>query len=238
MTVSEYSSSEHVEPGDYHFCQMVSNSMPCQIVCEMFVQYALLFIMTLSEYVPISFVRKCQARWLSLLWENNDRWTQDKHLASCPMQLIIWHIHSNDRSPRCASPHVRCMISIDARMHCPSITWTSSIWFKCTITLESGVLHWFYWLLPTYNHFPSFVHWPFIQCQSSRTPVMSLASWYDSIPFHFRILVFPLRRWFIMMHGTDATLHASCASLRDRERVRCLIFVKSLLLATPLFGNV
>ena len=24
--------------------------------------------------------------------------------------------------------------------------------------------------------------------------VMSLASWYDSIPFHFRILVFPLRR--------------------------------------------
>ena len=26
------------------------------------------------------------------------------------------------------------------------------------------------------------------------TAVMSLASWYDSIPFHFRILVFPLRR--------------------------------------------
>ena len=24
--------------------------------------------------------------------------------------------------------------------------------------------------------------------------VMSLASWYDSIPFHFRILVFPLQR--------------------------------------------
>ena len=101
---------------------------------------------------------------------NNDKWTQDKHLASCPMQLIIWCIHSNDRSPHCASPHVWCMISIDACMHCPSATWTSSIWFKCTVTLESGLLHWFYWSLPTYNHFPSFVCWPFIQCQSSRTP--------------------------------------------------------------------
>ena len=42
--------------------------------------------------------------------------------------------------------------------------------------------------------------------------VMSLASWYDSIPFHFCILVFPLWRWLTMMHGTDATLHASCTS--------------------------
>ena len=66
-------------------------------------------------------------------------------------------------------------------------------------------------------------------------PLMRLASWYDSIPFHFRILVFPLQRWLTMMHGTDATLHAST---RNRERVQCSIFVKSLLLATPLFGNV
>ena len=100
---------------------------------------------------------------------NNDRWTQDKHLTSCLMQPIIWCIHSNDRLPHCASPHVWCMISIDACMHCPSATWTSLIWFKCTITLESGLFHWFYWSLPTYNHFPSFVRWPFIQCQSSRT---------------------------------------------------------------------
>ena len=164
-----YSLSECVGHSDYHFCGTVSDSMPCQKVRKMFVQYAPFFIMTLSEYVPISFVGKHWARWLSLLLENNDRWTQDKHLASCPMQLIIWRIHSNDRSPRCALPHVRCMISIDACMHCPSVTWTSLIWFKCTVTLESGVLHWFYWSLPTYNHFPSFVRWPFIQCQSSRT---------------------------------------------------------------------
>ena len=58
---------------------------------------------------------------------NNDRWTQDKHLTSSPMQLIIWCIHSNARSPHCALPHVRCMISIDACMYCPSATWTSSI---------------------------------------------------------------------------------------------------------------
>ena len=76
------------------------------------------------------------------------------------------------------------------------------------------------------------------ECHLSNLVLMSLASWYDSISFHFRILVFPLRRWFTMMHGTDATLHASCASLRDRERVWCSIFVKSLLLVTPLFGNV
>ena len=72
----------------------------------------------------------------------------------------------------------------------------------------------------------------------AQTPLMSLASWYASIPFHFRILVFPLRRWLTMMHGTDAMFHASCASPRDRESVQCSIFVKSLLLATPLFGNV
>ena len=65
--------------------------------------------------------------------------------------------------------------------------------------------------------------------------VMSLASWYDSIPFHFRILVFLLQCWLTMMHGTDATLHAS---LHDRERIQCSIFVKSLLLAMPLIGNV
>ena len=35
----------------------------------MFVQYAPLFIMTLSEYVPISFIGKRQAWWLSLLWD-------------------------------------------------------------------------------------------------------------------------------------------------------------------------
>ena len=33
-----------------------------------------------------------------------------------------------------------------------------------------------------------------VQIVPVRAPVMSLASWYDSIPFHFRILVFPLRR--------------------------------------------
>ena len=69
MTVSEYSLSESVRPCDYHFCWTVSNSTPCQIVHKMFVQYAPLFIMTLSKYVPISFVRKCQAQWLSLLWD-------------------------------------------------------------------------------------------------------------------------------------------------------------------------
>ena len=68
--------------------------------------------------------------------------------------------------------------------------------------------------------------------------VMSLASWYASIPFHFGILVFPLRHWLTMMHGTDATLPVSCVSPRDRERVQCSISIKSLLLATPLFGNV
>ena len=69
MTVYEYSSLESVGPGDYHFCQMVSDSMPCQIVHEMFVHYAPLFIMTLSEYVPISLIRKHWAQWLSLLWD-------------------------------------------------------------------------------------------------------------------------------------------------------------------------
>ena len=57
-------------------------------------------------------------------------------------------------------------------------------------------------------------------------------------PSIFAFLVFLLRRWLTMMHGTDATLHASCASPHDRERAQCSIFVKSLLLATPLFGNV
>ena len=61
MTVPEYSLSESVGPGDYHFCQMVSDSMPCQIVREMFVHYPL-FIMTLSEYVPISLIGKRWAR--------------------------------------------------------------------------------------------------------------------------------------------------------------------------------
>ena len=192
-----YSSSESVEHGDYHFCGMVSNSMPCQKVHEMFVQYALLIIMTLSEYVPIFFVRMCQAQWLSLLWENNDRWTQDKYLASCPMQLIIWCIYSNDRSPHCTLPHVWCMISIDARMHCPSVTWTSSIWFKCTVTLESGVLHWFYWSLPTYNHFPSFVRWPFIQCQSSRTP--------DPNPTYMKSWLYIRKKWGLRFYQIDLT---------------------------------
>ena len=67
------------------------------------------------------------------------------------------------------------------------------------------------------------------------SPVMSLASWYDSIPFHFHILVFPLQRWLTMMHRTDAMLHTSP---HDRKRTQCSIFVKSLLLAMPLFGNV
>ena len=75
-------------------------------------------------------------------------------------------------------------------------------------------------------------------CLLALTAVMSLASWYDSIPFHFCILVFPLRRWLTMMHGTDAMLHTSCASPRDHERAQCLIFIKSLLLVMPLFGNV
>ena len=71
-----------------------------------------------------------------------------------------------------------------------------------------------------------------------QTPLMSLVLWYDSIPFHFHILVFLLWCWLTMMHGTDATLHASCASPRGHVRPRCSIFIKSLLLATPLFGNV
>ena len=69
MTVSKYSLSESIGPSDYHFCQMVSNSMPCQIVCGMFVQYAPLFVMTLSKYVPISFIGKHRAWWISLLWD-------------------------------------------------------------------------------------------------------------------------------------------------------------------------
>ena len=61
-------------------------------------------------------------------------------------------------------------------------------------------------------------------------PLMSLVSWYDSIPFYFCILVFPLWCWLTIMHGTDVTPHAiTCA--------QCLIFVKSILLATPLFSN-
>ena len=57
-------------------------------------------------------------------------------------------------------------------------------------------------------------------------------------PSIFAFLVFPLRRWLTMMHGTDAMLHVSCTSPRDHERAQCSIFVKSLLLATPLFSNV
>ena len=62
-------------------------------------------------------------------------------------------------------------------------------------------------------------------------------AWYrgrTQYPSIFAFLVFPLWRWLTMMHGTDAKLHASCVS----PRAQCSIFVKSLLLTTPLFGNV
>ena len=39
-----------------------------------------------------------------------------------------------------------------------------------------------------------------------------------------------------MMHGTDVTLHTSCVSPRNRAHAQCSIFIKSLLLAVPLFG--
>ena len=48
--------------------------------------------------------------------------------------------------------------------------------------------------------------------------VMSLVPWYDSIPFYFHILVFPLWRWLTMMHGTDVMPHVSCTSLCDCSR--------------------
>ena len=50
---------------------------------------------------------------------------------------------------------------------------------------------------------------------------MSLASWYDPIPFHFCILVFPLRHWLTMMHETDAALHASTLNARFSLSLYC-----------------
>ena len=61
-------------------------------------------------------------------------------------------------------------------------------------------------------------------------PMMSLASWYDSIPFHFRI--FSISAPTLTYHDARNQRDASC------KRAQCSIFVKSLLLATPLFGNV
>ena len=58
-------------------------------------------------------------------------------------------------------------------------------------------------------------------------------AWYHGrtqYPSIFAFLVFLLWRWLTMMHGTNATLHASCVSPRDRVCAQCSIFVKSLLL--------
>ena len=66
-------------------------------------------------------------------------------------------------------------------------------------------------------------------------------AWYrgrTQYPSIFAFLVFPLWRWLTMMHGTDVTLHTSCVSPCDHVRTQCSIFVKSLLLTAPLFGNV
>ena len=51
---------------------------------------------------------------------------------------------------------------------------------------------------------------------------MSLVSWYDPIPFHFCISVFPLRHWLTMMHGTDMMLHASAFNARFSLSLYCL----------------
>ena len=66
-------------------------------------------------------------------------------------------------------------------------------------------------------------------------------AWYRGMtqyPSIFAFLVFWLRRWLTKMHGTDTMLHASSVSPHDRVHTQCSIFVKSLLLAAPLFGNV
>ena len=62
--------------------------------------------------------------------------------------------------------------------------------------------------------------------------VMSLVLWQDPIPFHF--CIFSISALTLTYY--DA--RNRCDASRDHTRARCLIFVKSLLLATPLFSNV
>ena len=119
MTVSEYSLSESVGPGDYHFCRMVSDSMPYQIVREMFVQYAPFLIMALSKYVPISFVGKRWAWWLSLLWDG------------------IWqHALPNSSQNVCAQGRGGIEVDLES-------IWHDVFSFSCTVpdTMSSEVLY-------------------------------------------------------------------------------------------------
>ena len=48
---------------------------------------------------------------------------------------------------------------------------------------------------------------PVIDYAEYDSTLMSLVSWYDSLPFYFCILVFLLWYWLTIMHGTDTTPH-------------------------------
>ena len=175
-----YPSSESVGHGDYHFCGMVSDSMPCQKVREMFVQYAPLFIMTLSEYVPISFIGKCRAQWLSLLWENNDRWTQDKHLL-----------------------HVWCNLLFDAFIvmigHHIVPRLMSNAWYQLMhtcIVLPSHEHHWYGLNVPS--------HWSqvcYIDSTDHYLPTITFHHLCADLSFNAKVQGLQIQTWLIWSHN-------------------------------------